>query len=94
MPTQPPATGWAFITLRRAEVLRELTRFKTEVDIAETLGISVAGVRSHLAQIKNATGYQTNRALARWWQSGARSEWANAMRQAAGCDFELRSGDQ
>jgi DNA-binding CsgD family transcriptional regulator len=73
----------ALITLRRAQVLRALAEARTEREIAEALSLSVAGVRSHVEDLKQITGHRSTRELARWWQSN-RTAWVSFMERAAG----------
>ena len=71
------------ITLRRAEVLRELADGSTQPEIAARLGISVNSVRSHVEDLRNITGCSSGRDLGRWWRRH-RDEWVELTRQMAG----------
>ncbi len=74
------------ITLRRAEVLRGLADGRTEREIAELLGLEVASVRSHVAQLKMLTGYKSVRELGRWWRL-SRVQWLLLLGSGAGVDM-------
>jgi DNA-binding CsgD family transcriptional regulator len=67
------------ITLRRAEVLRELADGRTDKEIAAKLGISVNGVRSHVEDLREITGMNHSRDIGRWWRDGAAASWANFL---------------
>lgn len=83
MPTDPERHVWEGITLRRAEVLRELAANRTEREAAEHLGIAMSGVRSHVERLKALTGCTSVRELGRWWQAN-RDKWLDYCRRAAG----------
>jgi DNA-binding CsgD family transcriptional regulator len=74
------------ITVRRAEVLRELADAYSEREIAEHLGIAVGGVRSHVEQLRALTGQPGVRELGRWWREN-RAGWLGAMAAAAGDEY-------
>jgi DNA-binding CsgD family transcriptional regulator len=73
------------ITLRRAEVLRELADGYTESEIAEHLGITVNGVRSHVGDLREITGCSGVRELGRWWRHN-RHGWMRSRARVAGAD--------
>jgi DNA-binding CsgD family transcriptional regulator len=76
------------ITLRRAQVLRLLAEVRSEREIAEELHLTLAGVRSHIEDLKHITGHRSTRDLARWWQNN-RVHWLNLYAQQAGLDSIL-----
>jgi DNA-binding CsgD family transcriptional regulator len=61
------------ITLRRARILRGLAQAQSEREIGEDLCLTLAGVRSHVEDLKQITGQESVRELARWWQGHARA---------------------
>jgi DNA-binding NarL/FixJ family response regulator len=71
------------ITVRRAEVLREMAEGFSEREAAEHLGLSYETVRSHAEELKLITGCSTVREVGRWWRRN-RLAWANVMLAAAG----------
>ncbi len=73
---------WA-ITARRAQVLGLLAENYTEPEIADRLGISLHGVRSHIDWLRDYAGLNSTRELARWWRE-ERLTWLRAMARAAG----------
>lgn len=83
MPVDYERHVWEDITLRRAEVLRELAANRTEREAADRLGIAVSGVRSHVERLKALTGCASVRELGRWWQTN-RGMWLDYCRRAAG----------
>lgn len=75
------------ITMRRAQVLRELAEGRTQRQVAATLGLTVSGVRSHVDDIMRATRFNNSRDVARWWRA-ERACWVRHMAHAAGCQSE------
>jgi DNA-binding NarL/FixJ family response regulator len=73
------------ITLRRAQVLRELANDWTEREIAERLGISPSTVRSHLEAVKDILGLPSNRDVARFWRA-ERECWVRFMARESGAE--------
>lgn len=71
------------ITLRRAEVLREIAEGYSEREIAVRLGISPTGVRSHVEDLRRLTGCASMREMGRWWRE-KRAEWVDFVRFLAG----------
>jgi DNA-binding CsgD family transcriptional regulator len=71
------------ITVRRAEVLREIADGRTLREVAAALGIERSGVRSHVERLKLLTGCENTRELGRWWREH-RQEWLVHMADAAG----------
>ena len=71
------------ITLRRAQVLRGLAEARSEREIALGLSLSLAGIRSHVEDLKQITGCRTTRELARWWQTH-RHAWLCFQAREAG----------
>ena len=71
------------ITSRRAQVLCELSRQRTQEQIAQTLQISPATVRSHIDWLRQHTARTSMRELGEWWQE-ARGTWLCEMALAAG----------
>ena len=74
---------WMAITIRRAEVLRELAEMRTEREVADILGVSLTTVRSHVEDLKAITGCDTVREMGRWWLSN-RQGWAAWVLSAGG----------
>ena len=58
---------WERFTFARVRVLRELEDRHTAPEIAARLGMSTAGVRSHIQNLKGLTGSESIRDLGRWW---------------------------
>jgi DNA-binding CsgD family transcriptional regulator len=56
------------ITVRRAEVLREIADGRTLREVAAALGIERSGVRSQVERLKPLTGCENTRELGRWWR--------------------------
>jgi DNA-binding CsgD family transcriptional regulator len=73
------------ITVRRAEVLRELAEGYTEREVAARLGIQVAGVRSHVEDLRAITGCGSARELGRWWREN-RAGWLERIGRLAGVE--------
>jgi DNA-binding NarL/FixJ family response regulator len=73
----------ALITLRRAQVLRGLAEARSEREIADALSLTLAGVRSHVEDLKQITGERSTRELARWWQAH-RQDWIEFLKREAG----------
>jgi DNA-binding NarL/FixJ family response regulator len=74
------------ITLRRARILKALAQARSEREIAQDLCLTLAGVRSHVEDLKRITGQQSTRQLARWWQVHA-SHWVALCAEEAGVSF-------
>jgi len=83
MPAEPTRDQLLSITPRRAEVLRELADGKTAREIADTLDITVSGVRSHIEFLRNSTYCWSSRELGRWWLQH-RCRWVTVMSEVAG----------
>lgn len=79
------------ITVRRAEVLREIADGRTLREVAAALGIERSGVRSHVERLKLLTGCENTRELGRWWREH-RQEWLVHMADAAGGTNVLPQG--
>jgi DNA-binding CsgD family transcriptional regulator len=77
------------ITLRRARILRGLAQAQSEREIAQDLCLTLAGVRSHVEDLKRITGQQSTRQLARWWQIHAGS-WLALCAQEAGISLSAQ----
>lgn len=75
------------ITARRAEVLRELVEGYTQREVADHLGISTNGVRSHIEELRSIANCSSTRELARWWRLN-REQWAAVMCAQAGVSRE------
>ncbi len=71
------------ITLRRAQVLRELARGCTHAEVADQLGLTVDTVRSHVETLKTITDCETTRDLAQWWRAEGRC-WIDFLAREAG----------
>jgi DNA-binding CsgD family transcriptional regulator len=78
------------ITLRRARILKGLARAQSEREIAQDLCLTLAGVRSHVEDLKRITGLQSTRELARWWQIHA-SRWVVLCAREAGVPLAASS---
>ena len=89
MPNEAPVSPETFhrITVRRAQVLRELASGYTEREVAASLGLSVNGVRSHVENLREITGCSSVRELARWWRDH-RARWCRFMWEQAGLEEE------
>jgi DNA-binding NarL/FixJ family response regulator len=73
----------AAITARRAQILARLAEGFTEREIAGELGLSLAGVRSHVSWLREAIGLDSGRELGRWWRS-YRETWLDGLARLAG----------
>lgn len=87
MPNETPVSPETFhsITLRRAQVLRELARGSTEREAATALGLSFDGIRSHVANLREITECSSVRDLARWWRE-YRGDWCRFICEQAGLE--------
>ena len=74
---------WAWLTISRVRVLRELADDRSEREAAETLGITYDGVRSITEAIKDQTGLGSVRELRRWWRQN-RGVWLAWVAEQAG----------
>lgn len=54
------------LTPREMEIVREVFKGRTDIEIGQTLGISPHTVRSHLSGIFNVTGCHSRVALIGW----------------------------
>lgn len=77
------------ITPRRAQILSEISRHRTQQQIAESLQISPKTVRSHVDWLRQLTGLLSMRQIGDWWQD-ARRAWLCEMAVASG----LRVGSE
>lgn len=73
------------VTVRRAEVLAGLADGRTRAEIAERIGISVNGVRSHIEDLKRIAECPSDRNLGRWWREN-RLEWLRVLASAGAID--------
>jgi DNA-binding CsgD family transcriptional regulator len=78
------------ITLRRAQVLRELANDWTEREIAERLGISPSTVRSHLEAVKDILGLPSNRDVAAFGERSASAGCGSWRERAARSRTKVR----
>lgn len=75
---------YGMLTLQRVRCLRLLADGRTAPEMAEVLGVTVSGVRSHVEDLKDVTGLEDVRALARWWRDGGREGYLRYVAEAAG----------
>lgn len=68
-------------------VLKEIAEGQTQRQVALTLGLTVAGVRSHVDDLKRVTGCETSRDLARW-RRAERECWGKQLARDGGCSTE------
>src|ERR1700674_607948 len=76
MKGRPPAPD--ALTPREREVLDLLRERLSNDEIADRLGISVAGVKYHVSEILSKLGLENRHDAARWRPDGERRGWALA----------------
>lgn len=78
-----PRSTVLFITMRRAEMLRELSDGYSTAEIAGRLRIEQSGVRTSILELRRTLGCNNRGHLARWWRSG-RAAWLHVLSEAGG----------
>lgn len=71
------------ITARRAEVLREIADGYSAREVADGLGLTLSGMRSHVEALREITGCSSIREMGRWWRT-RRALWLELMSIHAG----------
>ena len=85
-----PEKVYAAITLRRAQVLCGLADARSEREIADALCLTLAGVRSHVEDLKGITGQQSVRELSRWWQAHRMAWLAFYAREGGVAELQIQ----
>jgi DNA-binding CsgD family transcriptional regulator len=83
---EPPDIGLdpaSWVTVRQAQILREIEIGRTLKEIAGVLGIEYNGVRSHVQRLKERTGCADVREVGRWWRAN-RARWLLGLAAAGG----------
>jgi DNA-binding CsgD family transcriptional regulator len=67
------------LTPREWEVLALLREGRSNEEVAERLGISLAGAKYHVSEILGKLGVESREEAARWAAEGARAWWTGAL---------------